>query len=130
MYVKVWKCGGGMDGPTTQAPYRYFFGYLLYVYTRVLDNIPTQPHRPTRMPHQTPNQQNQTRPLYYNKVNQPFPEPQTQKIKQLQVVPAIVGECAHLTLFQRTPPYVMRKNDYPLPGARPVHYCLCTSTSA
>ena len=34
----------------------------------------------------------------------------------LQVIPAIAPEVGHLTVFQRTPPYIMRKNDFTFPG--------------
>ncbi len=40
----------------------------------------------------------------------------------VQVVPALAGEVGHLTLFQRTPPWILPKNDHPIPEARKARY--------
>jgi len=40
----------------------------------------------------------------------------------IQVVPELAGRVGHLTLFQRTPPWIMPKDDRPIPEARKDRY--------
>ncbi len=40
----------------------------------------------------------------------------------IQVVPELAGHAGHLTVFQRTPPWIMPKNDRAIPEARKARY--------
>ncbi|MGC5779074.1 flavin-containing monooxygenase [Methylobacterium sp. NFXW15] len=40
----------------------------------------------------------------------------------IQVVPELAGRAGHLTVFQRTPPWIMPKNDRPIPQERKDRY--------
>lgn len=47
--------------------------------------------------------------------SKPQPTSETINLKR-QVIPAIAGEVSHLTVFQRSPPYVLPKLDYAFSG--------------